>query len=67
MGRPVVELIRDDGWNLGLELVREGYMAVYPKYCDEPAYFSAEECARAARRGIWSVPGAQQRPWEWRK
>ncbi len=65
--RVVAELIREDGRNLGLELVREGYAAVYPRYCDEPAYFIAEESARAAMRGIWSVQGAQQRPWEWRK
>jgi endonuclease YncB( thermonuclease family) len=66
-GRPVAELIRDDGRNLGLELVRAGYAAVYPKYCDDPLYYAAEIQARAANAGIWRVEGAQQRPWEWRK
>ncbi len=65
-GRPVVELIRDDGWNLGLELVRVGYAAVYTKYCDEPDYYAAEEEAKAAKVGIWRDEGAQQKPWEWR-
>lgn len=36
--RVVAELIREDGRNLGLELVRGGYAAVYPEYCDEQIY-----------------------------
>lgn len=66
-GRYVAELVRDDGWNLGLELVRAGYAAVYPKYCTEPLYYTAEDQARAAKRGIWKEDGEQQRPWEWRQ
>lgn len=66
-GRPVAELIREDGWNLGLELVRAGYAAVYPKFCDEALYYTAEDQARKARLGIWRQDGAQQRPWEWRE
>lgn len=58
-GRPVAELIRDDGWNLGLELVRAGFAAVYPKYCVEPVCHAAEEAARAAKVRIWRVEGAQ--------
>lgn len=52
--------------SLNLELVRQGFAAVYEKYCTDPAYYDAQGQAQAARRGIWSVPGAQQRPWEWR-
>lgn len=66
-GRPVAELIRDDGWNLGLELVRAGFAAVYPKYCDEVEYYAAEKEAKAAKVGIWREEGAQQMPWEWRR
>jgi len=65
-GRPVAELVRDDGRNLGLELVRAGFAAVSPKYCDKPEYYAAEKEARAAKAGIWRVDGDQQRPWEWR-
>lgn len=65
-GMPVVELIRDDGWNLGLELVRAGYAAVHPQRCDEPEYHAVEEDARVAKAGIWRVDGVQQRPWEGR-
>lgn len=56
-GQPIAELIRDDGWNLGLELVRAGYVAVHPERCDEPEYHLAEEDARQARVGIWQVDG----------
>lgn len=66
-GRPVAEFIRDDGWNLGLELVRKGYAAVYPRHCDDPDYYAAEDEARKAKVGIWRVDGMQQRPWEWRR
>lgn len=56
-GRPVVELIQDDGWNLGLELVRAGFAAVYPKYCDDQLYYAAEDQARAAKVGIGGRKG----------
>jgi endonuclease YncB( thermonuclease family) len=65
--RPVVEFIRDDGWNLGLELVRAGYAAVHPERCDEPEYHAVQEDARLAKVGIWQVDGLQQRPWEWKR
>jgi len=53
-GVPVAELIRDDGLNLGLELVRQGLARVTPKYCDAPLYPMAENEARQERLGIWS-------------
>jgi endonuclease YncB( thermonuclease family) len=58
----VAELIRLDGRNLGLELVRDGYAAVYPRYCDDDDYYAAEAAAKAAKVGIWRVPGSHQRP-----
>ena len=51
---------------VNVEMVRQGFAAVYEKYCAEPAYYQARDEARAAGRGIWSAPGLQQRPWEWR-
>jgi len=51
---PVAELIREDGHNLGLELVRQGLARVMPKFCDDPLYPIAENEARQERLGIWS-------------
>jgi len=51
---PVAELIREDGWNLGLELVRQGLARVTPKFCDDPLYPIAENEARQEGLGIWS-------------
>lgn len=62
----LVGVLRLNGTSLNLEMVRLGFAAVYEKYCTEPAYYQAQDEARAARRGIWSQPGVQQRPWEWR-
>lgn len=51
----------------GLRLVREGFASVRTQYVTDQAYRAARQNARNQRLGIWSVPGAQQRPWEWRK
>lgn len=40
--RVVADLVHEDGHNLGLELVRQGHAAVYPKHCDEAGYYAAE-------------------------
>jgi endonuclease YncB( thermonuclease family) len=52
--------------SLGVELVRGGHVAVYPKYCTDPLYLEAEALAKAANLGIWSMNGDQQTPWEFR-
>lgn len=49
--------------SLGLELVRGGHVAVYPRYCTDPLYLEAEAMAKAAHLGIWSQEGDQQTPW----
>lgn len=49
--------------SLGLELVRGGHVAVYPRYCTDPLYLEAEALAKAAHLGIWSQDGDQQTPW----
>ncbi|AUB84416.1 hypothetical protein THSYN_28085 [Candidatus Thiodictyon syntrophicum] len=51
---------------LNLEQVTSGQAAVYRHYCDDPRFERAEQTARAAGLGIWSRPGAQQTPWEFR-
>jgi endonuclease YncB( thermonuclease family) len=54
-GKPRVELIRDDGLNLGLELVRRG-LAKVSKSCNDFAYGPAEADAVKAALGLWSIP-----------
>lgn len=66
-GRVIAEIIRPDGQNVGLELVRAGHAAVYRRYCPAGAYYRAEDEARRAGVGIWRRPGEQQTPWEWRR
>ncbi len=65
-GRTVGEVWRGRV-NLNLEMVRDGAVAVYPKYCREPSYTDAQRIVQSARVGIWREPGLQQRPWEWRR
>lgn len=53
--------------DVGLRLVREGYASVRTRYVSDKAYRAARRSARKEGLGIWSAPGAQQRPWEWRR
>lgn len=53
--------------DVGLELVRRGQVAVYEQYNDSAEYRRVEAQARRQRLGIWSVEGAQQTPWAWRR
>ena len=56
------------GRDVNAELVRQGAAWVYRHYAKDPALFSLEDEARAAKRGLWALPEAQQiPPWEWRK
>ena len=66
-GRTIGELLAG-GTNLNVELVRRGAAAVYRRYCPtrEAEYRSAERAARRERIGIWSKPGDQQTPWQYR-
>lgn len=53
--------------DVNAELVRRGAAWVYRKYADDESLYRLEAEARAARRGIWSLPEAQRvPPWEWR-
>ncbi|UZR30739.1 thermonuclease family protein [Methylococcus mesophilus] len=53
------------GTDVNLEQVRAGMAWVYRKYAYDPGYFSAEDEARAVRRGLWSQPNPVP-PWEFR-
>jgi endonuclease YncB( thermonuclease family) len=52
---PVAELIRDDGLNLGLELVQLG-LAKVPRECNEAVYRLAETEALKSSLGLWAAP-----------
>ena len=58
------------GADLALELLREGIVWHYVKYCDDPAYAKAERVARDAQKGLWKrSPSGEEPipPWEYRK
>jgi micrococcal nuclease len=61
-----VGVVLADGEPVNLRMVRDGQAAMYRKYCGDARYSQAEAEARAARRGIWSMSGIQQTPWEYR-
>ena len=63
----VVARILNGYQDVGLEMVRQGGAAVYEQYNNSRAYQVAQLQAKQDRLGIWSRPGAQQEPWEWRK
>ncbi|MBQ4480976.1 MAG: thermonuclease family protein [Victivallales bacterium] len=59
-----------NGTDLALELLQEGIVWHYVKYCDDPAYKKAEQQARQAQKGLWkrSTDGEEPiPPWEYRK
>ncbi len=60
----IVGVLLARGVRVNVEMVRQGFAAVYERYCVEPAYYVARNEARAAGRGIWAGPGLHQRPWE---
>ncbi|MDM8560562.1 thermonuclease family protein [Candidatus Parabeggiatoa sp. HSG14] len=65
-GRMVGE-VYDGEINLNLAQVEMGQAAVYDAYCKKSEYKVAENQAKKAKLGIWTQPGIQQKPWEWRK
>ncbi len=65
-GRVVARVFAGDR-DLGLALVRQGGAVVYERYNKSAEYGSVQMEARRARLGVWSEPGAQQEPWEWRR
>lgn len=65
-GRAVARLFTN-GEDTGLIMVSEGKAVVYEQYNDSADYYQAQRQARTAELGVWSEPGAQQKPAEWRK
>ena len=66
-GRTVGEVYADDVC-VGCELVRDGHAWVYRHFTDDPVLLELEAHARAARRGLWSLPENERvPPWEWRR
>jgi endonuclease YncB( thermonuclease family) len=65
-GRTIGEVYADNVC-VNCEQVREGHAWVYRKYSDDPVLLKLEAEARAAKRGLWSLPESQRiPPWEWR-
>jgi len=55
--------------NINLEMIREGYAEAFIEYLKEPyktEFLKVETEARAAKKGIWSLPD-YERPREFRK
>ncbi|OJW21141.1 MAG: hypothetical protein BGO49_24310 [Planctomycetales bacterium 71-10] len=66
-GRTVAEVTLPDGRSLNRELTREGCCWWYRAYApNDRTLASLEAQAKAAKRGLWSQPGAIP-PWDWRK
>lgn len=53
------------GTDVNLKQVRAGMAWVYRQYAHDAAYFSVEDEARTARRGLWSRSNSVP-PWEFR-
>lgn len=64
--RRLVAIVYSKGSELNLRMVSDGSAAVYTKYCPVRTYYDAQSGAQTRAIGIWSRPGAQQKPWEWR-
>lgn len=66
--RLVAEVFLPDGRSVNAAQVEEGNAWVYRRYTDDARLIGLEEEARAARRGLWSMPAHEQvPPWEWRR
>ena len=49
-------------------MVRQGAAWVYRQYLKDKSLLAVEAEAKAANRGLWALPEAQNiPPWDWRK
>jgi endonuclease YncB( thermonuclease family) len=66
-GRIIGEVWTDDGdevqENLNLAMVWAGRAVVYPRYCSEGEYYTAQKKAKGLKSGVWRREGDWQRPW----
>jgi endonuclease YncB( thermonuclease family) len=66
-GRPVGRIYTGPV-DVNEEMVRRGVAWVYWQYNRDPTLLAVESEARAAKRGLWALPEAEQiPPWEWRQ
>jgi len=67
----VLAVIALDGKDINLEMVKAGLAEVYqgkpPKGFDLTPYLKAEQEAREAKRGMWSIEDKYLSPKDWRK
>jgi endonuclease YncB( thermonuclease family) len=63
-GRTVARVIAG-GKDVSLELVKAGLAWHYKKYSSDPVLAQAEQEARAAKKGLWSMPNPTP-PWDYR-
>jgi len=62
-------IIRKNGVNVNLEMVKRGYAWAYVRYLKRPhasEYLDAEKEARTKKLGLWQQNNPTP-PWEWRK
>jgi len=65
-GRKVAKIYVGSTW-VNAELVRGGHAWVYRQYSNSRELLRLEDEARAAKRGLWSLPESERTPpWEWR-
>ena len=67
----IMGVVQVNGMNVNLEIVKEGYAEVYkgnlPETLNVNPYRKAEEEAKKAGLGIWSLKDEYVSPTEWRK
>lgn len=67
----ILGVVQAKGKNVNLEMVKEGFAEVYneklPETSDIKPYKQAEEKAKKAKIGIWSLGDEYVSPSEWRK
>ncbi len=65
----LVGVVRFNGRDINLEMVKEGWAWAYRTYLERPyasEYIEAEKKARAGKRGLWKQVNPQP-PWEFRR
>ncbi len=67
-GRTVAKLWTSDEDSTA-RMVNDGWAVVFPRYCprSEGEYYRAERTAKEDGAGVWSAPGEQSAPWDWRR
>jgi endonuclease YncB( thermonuclease family) len=66
--RRLVAEVYADGSSVGEAQVRAGHAWVYRHYTDSKVLLALEAEAKAAKRGLWSLPERDRiPPWEWRR